>query len=151
MSATENSIPIEAWNTVLFDKFCRFRNVLTHGLSDHSAEFFKRNAYPKGERILDVGCGFGDTTQQIAKQVGPSGTAVGVDCARNFIDIAEREAREAQLPNASFLIADVQADNLSGPYDHIFSRFGTMFFNLPGAALRNIRRALKPKDRKAHV
>ena len=99
MSSTENTIPIEAWNTVLFDKFCRFRNVLTHGLSDHSEEFFKRNTYPKGGRVLDVGCGFGDTTQQIAKQVGPSGVAVGVDCAQNFIDIAKREAREAQLAN----------------------------------------------------
>lgn len=151
MSSTENAIPIEAWNTVLFDKFCRFRNVLTHGLSDHSTEYFKRNAYPAGSRILDVGCGFGDTTQEIAIQVGPSGTAVGVDCARNFIDIAKREAREAQLANASFLLADVQADPLSGPYDHVFSRFGTMFFNLPGAALRNIRRALKPDGKFAMI
>jgi len=151
MSSTENSIPIEAWNTVLFDKFCRFRNVLTHGLSDHSEKYFKRNTYPKGGRILDIGCGFGDTTQQIAKQVGPSGAAVGVDCAQNFIDIAKREAREAQLANASFLLADVQADHLSGPYDHIFSRFGTMFFNLPGAALRNIRRALKPDGKFAMI
>ena len=151
MSSTENAIPIEAWNTVLFDKFCRFRNVLTHGLSDHSAEFFKRNAYPAGSRILDVGCGFGDTTQQIAKQVGPLGVAVGVDCAQNFIDIAEREARGAQLANTSFLLADVQADHLSGPFDHVFSRFGTMFFNLPGAALRNIRHALKPNGKFAMI
>ena len=134
MSSTENAIPIEAWNTVLFDKFCRFRNVLTHGLSDHSDRIFQDGTpIPRASRILDVGCGFGDTTQQIAMQVGPSGAAVGVDCARNFIDIAKREAREAQLANASFLLADVQADHLSGPYDHVFSRFGTMFFNLPGA------------------
>jgi len=112
---------------------------------------FQTGAYPAGGRILDIGCGFGDTTQQIAKQVGPSGAAVGVDCARNFIDIAERELRYAQVANASFLIADVQADDLSGPYDHIFSRFGTMFFNLPGAALRNIRRALKPNGKFAMI
>lgn len=151
MSSTENAIPIEAWNTVLFDKFCRFRNVLTDGLSDHSEKYFERNTYPKGGHVLDVGCGFGDTTQQIARQVGPSGMAVGVDCAENFIDIAKREAREAQFANTSFLLADVQADHLSGPYDHIFSRFGTMFFNLPGAALRNIRRALKPDGKFAMI
>ena len=144
MSGTENSIPIEAWNTILFEKFCQFRNVLTEGLSGHSEEFFKRRAYPARARVLDIGCGFGDTTQQIAKQVGPSGTAVGVDCAKNFIDVAGREAQEARVANASFLVADVQSDDLAGPYDHIFSRFGTMFFNLPGAALRNIRHALKP-------
>ncbi len=144
MSSSDNSIPIEAWNTILFDKFCRFRNVLTEGLSEHSDEFFKRVAYPAGARVLDIGCGFGDTTQLIARQVGPGGTAVGVDCARNFIDLAVREAREAGVANASFIVADVQSDDLAGPYDHIFSRFGTMFFNLPGAALRNIRRALRP-------
>lgn len=144
MSSTDNSIPIEAWNTILFEKFCRFRDVLTHGLSEHSQQFFRQRAYPAGARVLDIGCGFGDTTQQIAKQVGPHGTAVGVDCAANFIDIARRVASEDAAQNASFMVADVQCDDLAGPYDHIFSRFGTMFFNLPGAALRNISRALRP-------
>jgi ubiquinone/menaquinone biosynthesis C-methylase UbiE len=144
MSDTENTIPIEAWNTVLFDKFSRFRTTLTAGLSGHSDELFRRLEYPAGARVLDIGCGFGDTTQRIAQQVGPQGAAVGVDCARNFIDAATRETQEARIGNASFLVADVQADDLRGPYDHAFSRFGTMFFNLPGAALRNIARALKP-------
>ena len=144
MSDADNTIPIEAWNTVLFDKFCRFRYVLTQGLSGHSDELFRRKPYPAGARVLDVGCGFGDTTQRIAAQVNPGGEAVGVDCARNFIDSATREAAEASVKNASFFVADAQTENLRGPYDHVFSRFGTMFFNLPGLALRNIRRALAP-------
>ena len=65
-----NVIPIEAWNSVLFDKFCRFRYVLTHGLSAHSDEVLRRRPYASGGRILDVGCGFGDTTRLIAHQVG---------------------------------------------------------------------------------
>jgi ubiquinone/menaquinone biosynthesis C-methylase UbiE len=117
---------------------------LTTGLSDHSDELFRRVAYPAGARVLDIGCGFGDTTQQIAKQVGPQGEAVGVDCAKNFIDSAIRETKVMGITNASFFVADVQCDDLHGPYDRAFSRFGTMFFNLPGAALRNIGRALKP-------
>lgn len=142
MSDADNTIPIEAWNTVLFEKFSRFRHVLTAGLSGHSDELLRRQPYAAGARVLDVGCGFGDTTQRIATQVGPGGKAVGVDCAQNFIDNAAREA--AALKNASFFVADAQTDDLRGPYDHIFSRFGTMFFNLPGLALRNMRRALKP-------
>ncbi len=144
MSEADNTIPIEAWNTVLFEKFSRFRWALSHGLSDHSDEFFRRRTYPKGARVLDVGCGFGDTTQIIARQVDP-GSAVGVDCAPNFVEAAKREAAESGLSNVSFFAADVQSDDLHGPYDFAFSRFGTMFFNLPGAALRNIRRSLAPR------
>ncbi|HWC62201.1 MAG TPA: class I SAM-dependent methyltransferase, partial [Rhizomicrobium sp.] len=141
---SDNSIPIEAWNTVLFEKFLRFRDTLTTGLSAHSDEALRRHPYPPGARVLDIGCGFGDTTQQIARQIG-GGTAVGVDCAANFIAAAQRETGE--VANASFFVADVQSDDLNGPYDHAFSRFGTMFFNLPGSAFRNIRKALKPGGR----
>jgi len=140
----DNSIPIEAWNTVLYDKFCRFRYVLTEGLSGHSEALLQRRPYPQGARVLDVGCGFGDTTQLIARQVRPGGAAVGVDCAQNFVDAAAKDAAQAAVKNASFFAADVQTDNLRGPYDHAFSRFGTMFFNTPVPALRNIRRALAP-------
>jgi ubiquinone/menaquinone biosynthesis C-methylase UbiE len=94
--------------------------------------------------VLDVGCGFGDSTQLIATRVGPSGEAVGVDCARNFIDAAMNDANAPEAGGASFFVADVQMDDLRGPYDYAFSRFGTMFFMAPGAAMRNIRRALKP-------
>ncbi len=144
MTSADNAIPIEAWNTVLFEKFCRFRYALTEGLSGHSDELFRRRPYPAGARVLDVGCGFGDTTQRIATHVTPGGEVVGIDCAQSFIDIATRETRDASVKNASFLVADAQSDDLQGPYDFIFSRFGTMFFNLPGRALRNLRSALAP-------
>lgn len=147
MNDVNNSIPIEAWNTILFNKFVRFRFVLTQGLSDHSNELLRRHPYPSGARVLDIGCGFGDTTQQIARQVAPGGTAAGVDCAPNFIDAAKRDTAESGIKNAKFFVADVQADDLQGPHDYVFSRFGTMFFNLPGLALRNIRKALAPDGR----
>jgi len=144
MADTSNTIPIEAWNTILFEKFCRFRFVLTHGLSDHSDELLRRRPYPRGARVLDVGCGFGDTTQIIAKQVAPGGSAAGVDCAQNFVDQAARESADAKVANTTFFVADVQTEDLHGPYDAAFSRFGTMFFNMPVPALRNIRKALRP-------
>ena len=140
----ENAIVVEAWNTVLFDKFCRFKHLLIGGLSAHSEEALARHGHPKGVRVLDVGCGFGDSTRLIAQRIGPAGEAVGVDCAENFIKTAEQEAREAGIDNASFFVADVQTEDLRGPYDFAFSRFGTMFFMMPGAAMRNVRRALKP-------
>ncbi|HZQ61484.1 MAG TPA: class I SAM-dependent methyltransferase, partial [Casimicrobiaceae bacterium] len=141
---SNNDIVIEAWNTILYDKFCRFKHLLIDGLSAHSNEALERHAPREGMRVLDVGCGFGDSTRLIARRVGPAGEAVGVDCAERFIRSAQQEAREADIGNASFFVADVQRDDLRGPYDAVFSRFGTMFFNMPGAAMRNIRKGMRP-------
>lgn len=140
----ENAIVVEAWNTVLFEKFTRFKHLLIDGLSAHSDAALARHGHPAGARVLDIGCGFGDSTRQIARRVGPAGAAVGVDCAENFVREAAREAREAGIANASFFVADVQTDDLRGPYDFAFSRFGTMFFMAPGASMRNIRKSLRP-------
>lgn len=141
---SSNDVVVEAWNTVLYDKFVRFRHLLVAGLAGHSDEVLRRNIYPAGARVLDVGCGFGDSTIRIAQLVGPGGEARGVDCAANFVRAAEREAAGAGVTNARFFTADVQSDDLRGPYDGAFARFGTMFFMMPGVALRNIRAALKP-------
>ena len=139
-----NDVIIEAWNTVLFDKFSRFKHLLIDGLSSHSEEALVRHQHNVGHKVLDIGCGFGDSTIRIAKTLGPNGLAVGVDCASNFIKECEMEASKASVENAEFLVADVEADDMGGPYDEAFARFGTMFFNMPGAAMRNIRLSLKP-------
>ena len=81
-----NDIVIEAWNTVLFDKFSRFRHLLIDGLSSHSEEALHRHRHNRGSSVLDIGCGFGDSTLRIAETVGKKGRAYGVDCAANFID-----------------------------------------------------------------
>jgi len=142
--ALSNAVIVEAWNTVLYDKFCRFKHLLIDGLSQHSDAALQRCSFPAGARVLDVGCGFGDSTRRIASQVGPAGEAVGVDCAENFIRDAQAAARQEGVANTHFFAGDVQWGELHGPYDHAFARFGTMFFEMPGAAMRNVRKALKP-------
>ena len=151
MSSTEtrwgpgvNAEAIQAWDGPLFDSFVKFRHIVTTGLGAHGNEALRLHPPQEGERVLDVGCGFGDTTQQIAGLVGASGEAVGVDAAPKFIDAATQEAKDAGVGNASFLVADVQTDPLNGPYDRAFSRMGTMFFVSPVAALRNVRESLVP-------
>jgi SAM-dependent methyltransferase len=139
-----NAEAIQAWDGPLFDSFVKFRHIVTTGLGAHGNEALRLHPPQEGERVLDVGCGFGDTTQQIAGLVGASGEAVGVDAAPKFIDAATQEAKEAGVGNASFLVADVQTDPLNGPYDRAFSRMGTMFFISPVAALRNVRESLVP-------
>ncbi len=139
-----NSEAIEAWNTVLFDKFCQYRDILTTGLGIHGETAMDRANIREGERVVDIGCGFGDTAQVLARRVGPKGKVVGVDAAARFIEAARRECetKAANLPNLEFLVADVERDSLGGPYDVAYSRMGVMFFASPVAALRNIRKSL---------
>lgn len=139
-----NDIVIEAWNTVLFKKFSRFKYLFIEGYAAISEEAFRRHMPTPGAQVLDVGCGFGDCTLAIAKSVGEQGTATGVDCASNFIAECTLAASKEGVKNARFIVADVEVDDLGGPYDEAFARFGTMFFYLPGAAMRNVRLALKP-------
>ncbi len=139
-----NDVIIEAWNTVLFEKFSRFKYLFIEGYASISEEALKRHRPSVGANVLDVGCGFGDCTLEIAKFVGEQGFATGVDCASNFIVECEKAAVEQGSNNARFIVADVETDDLGGPYDEAFARFGTMFFNLPGLAMRNVLSSLKP-------
>jgi ubiquinone/menaquinone biosynthesis C-methylase UbiE len=154
MSATEsrwgsgvNAEAIEAWDGPLYDRFVRFREIVTTGLGVHGEEALRVVPPRAGQRVLDVGCGFGDTTQRIAGLVGPDGEAVGVDAAPRFVDTARREAAQAGVANARFLVADVQTEAFEERFDLAFSRFGTMFFANPVPALRHMREALVPGGR----
>ncbi len=142
---TANEEAIRAWDGPLYERFVRFREIVTTGLGAHGEEALRLHPPGPGAKVLDVGCGFGDTTQRIAGLVGPAGEVVGVDAAPRFIQDAICEAREASVANVRFLVADVQV-GLGGEerFDMAFSRFGTMFFASPVAALRNVRAALVP-------
>ena len=147
----ENAEAIQAWDGPLFDRWIKFRHIVTTGLGAHGDAALKLLPPQQGQRVLDIGCGLGDTTQQIAALVGTEGEAVGVDAAENFIAMATSEAAEAGVENARFLVADVQTDDLGGPYDMAFSRMGTMFFISPVAAMRNVCKSLVPGGRLAMV
>ncbi|MDX6581831.1 MAG: hypothetical protein QOI10_1015 [Solirubrobacterales bacterium] len=145
--AADNEEAHEAWNGVLFDRFGEFREIIIGSLGAHGAEALRLNPPTAGERVLDIGCGYGDTTQEIARMVGADGSAHGVDVAERFIEIARTESAEAGVENVSFEACDVQTATFPATYDYAFSRFGTMFFANPVAALRNVRNGLVPGGR----
>jgi SAM-dependent methyltransferase len=145
--ASANEEAIEAWNGVLFDRFVAFRDIVTTGLGAHGEAGLAWSPPRLGERVIDIGCGFGDTTQRLGELVGADGEALGVDVAERFIEQAQREAAEAGTTNVRFTVADVQATELEQGFDYAFSRMGTMFFANPVAALRNVRQALVPGGR----
>jgi ubiquinone/menaquinone biosynthesis C-methylase UbiE len=140
-----NAEAIAAWDGPLFERFVRFQHIVTAGLANHGDEALRLHPPRPGERVLDIGCGFGDTTQQIAALVGPEGEAVGVDAAPRFIEAASADAARNQVANARFAVADVERQlPVEQRFDRAFSRFGTMFFANPVAALRNVHAALVP-------
>ena len=143
-AAGSNDEATAAWNGVLFDKFVRFRSILTTGCTRHSDAALSCLSVAPGARALDVGCGFGDVTSVLARVVGAAGWVRGVDVADRFVDAARTDARRAGVANAEFFRADAQGDPLGGPYDLVFSRFGTMFFASPVAAMRNLKSISDP-------
>jgi SAM-dependent methyltransferase len=145
--AAENEEATEAWSGVLFDRFVEYRDLIVEGLRAHGDAAMLLYPPEPGDRVIDIGCGFGDTTQQLAGLVGPDGQAVGVDVSEPFIRASIAEAAEAGVENVEFFAADVQVGDLQGPYDYAFSRMGLMFFANPVQALRNIRGSLRPGGR----
>src|SRR4051794_25645957 len=142
--AGANSEAIAAWDGPLYDRFVRFRHIVTAGLGAHGERALELYPPRPGDRVLDIGCGFGDTTQRIAAMVGDAGEAVGVDAAERFIETARTEAGEAGVANARFLVGDVQSHTFDDRFEMAFSRMGTMFFTNPVVALRNVRSAIVP-------
>ncbi|MBJ7328310.1 MAG: class I SAM-dependent methyltransferase [Solirubrobacteraceae bacterium] len=139
-----NDEATEAWNTVLFDRFSEYRHIFVTGLTQFGDDAMAHDPPKRGDRVVDLGCGFGDTTQQLARIVGPTGHAVGIDAAARFVEASREEAAATGAENVEFLVADVQAGVPGGPYEYAFARMGTMFFANPVAAMRNVRQALLP-------
>ncbi len=145
--AAANEEAVEAWSGVLFDRWAKYRDVLAISIQPFSDAAYGLCRPQPGERVLDVGCGLGETTLALAEMVGPEGVVVGVDAGERFTGAAATEAANAGVGHVSYMTGDVQVADLGGPYDLAFSRFGTMFFANPVAALRNVRSSLRPGGR----
>ncbi len=145
--AAENREATEAWSGPLFETFVRFRDLVTGGLGAHGETAMRAHPPRPGDKVIDLGCGFGDTTQWLAGLVGDSGEVVGIDVSRPFIETARKEAGEAGVENVRFEVGDVQVTEFEETFDYAFSRMGIMFFANPVQALRNVRAALAPGGR----
>ena len=143
-TATERSEFVDFWNEILVPKFVRFRHVLVGGLTHHSARVFPTLEVRAGDRVVDVGCGFGDTAIELAKRVGSKGSVLGIDCCDAFLEHGRRDAKAAGVDNVRVVEGDVQTWPFESVHDFCFSRFGTQFFENPVFALRNMRKSLRP-------
>jgi ubiquinone/menaquinone biosynthesis C-methylase UbiE len=101
-----------------------------------------------GGRVLDVGCGVGDTTLDAARRVGPSGLALGVDGSLTMLEQARRRAADAGLAHVGFVHADAQAQRFAPlRFDAIVSTRAQDVFADPDAGFANLARTLRPGGR----
>jgi SAM-dependent methyltransferase len=145
-----NAAQAAYWNEVAGRSWAEFQEGLDRQVAPLGRRAMAALAPAPGERIIDIGCGAGETSLELARAVGGGGSILGVDLSEPLLEIARRRA--VGMAALDFRQADAQTFPFDpGAFDAAFSRFGIMFFENPAAAFANIRRALKPSGRLAFV
>ena len=151
-STGPNAEQITYWNDAAAPKWITYQRILDEQIRPLGLAVMDRAAIRSGERVLDVGCGCGDTSLELSRRVGADGSVVGIDIATPMLERAKQNAAEAGVTNVRFENADAQTQALpAGAFDLVFSRFGVMFFATPAAAFRNLRSALRDGGRVGFV
>ena len=140
-----NEEQIALWNDTAGRASVELQETLDRALEPFEDLLVRAVAARKARRVLDIGCGTGSTTLAVARQIGPKGTAVGVDISEPMIALAKQRAERESAP-PRFFCADAQTHAFeTASFDMIVSRFGVMFFDDPVRAFANLRRAAAPK------
>jgi SAM-dependent methyltransferase len=147
-----NSDQIQYWNGAPGEAWRRRHELLERQLGDVGRLAMDAAAVAPGERVLDVGCGCGSTSLELARRVGSGGSVTGIDVSGHLIVEARTRATQSGLEPVGFLLADAQTVDLAvESIDLVYSRFGVMFFEHPAAAFANLRRSVRPGGRVAFV
>ena len=146
-----NAPQIEHWNGETGKRWTQHQDRLDEMLEPFSAALLDLAAIREGESIMDIGCGCGATTFEMAAKAGRAGQALGVDISAPMIARAKERAAAAGS-HAEFLLADAATHSFAPQsFDLLASRFGIMFFVEPVEAFSHLRKALKAEGRIAFV
>ena len=142
-----NADQADFWNGPGGETWTTQRDRFNTMLRPIGLEVLKRAQPQSGEHVLDVGCGTGETTGDLARHVTPGGSVTGLDISDLMLDEARKHNQGHNVP-VHFHAADAQTHAFDDDaFDLVFSRFGVMFFEDSVAAFANLARALKPNGR----
>ncbi len=139
MTKGSNADQIDYWNSASGLKWVTLQHEIDDVFQAVSDRLLDRAGPAMGQKILDIGCGAGALSLNLAGRVGPAGSVLAVDIAKALLQRAEERRLSAGLDNLAFREADAQVHPFEpAGFDLAVSRFGVMFFEDPVAAFANI-------------
>jgi SAM-dependent methyltransferase len=147
-----NAAQAEYWNSEPGQSWIAHQEALDQRLAPLTGLLMSRARIRPGEHAIDIGCGTGTITLQLAADVGAHGAVLAIDISEPLLAAARRRALHGGLANVRLVRADAQTHRFErGCHDVLVSRFGVMFFDDPVAAFANLASALRPRGRLAFV
>jgi SAM-dependent methyltransferase len=144
---TDNSEQIAEWNGALGQRWVAMQREIDRIVVPFGDAALKIAAPQPGERVIDIGCGCGDTSLNIARIVGKAGAVLGIDVSTPMLEVARSRAALADCAHLAFREGDASEAELPANTDLLFSRFGVMFFSQPTQALSHLRGSLRAGGR----
>lgn len=135
-----NKTQIELWDGRVGEKWVAHQTNLDAMLSHVTAELVKRAGNVNGLRVLDIGCGTGETCIQ---WLAGGAHVTGVDISSPMLALAQKRTHE----KATFINADASIWKSETPFDLAVSQFGVMFFDNPESAFKNIAQNIRTGGR----
>ena len=143
----DNSEQIAEWNGALGQRWVAMQREIDRIVVPFGDAALKAAAPQPGERVIDIGCGCGDTSVEIARIVGEAGAVLGIDVSQPMLEVARLHCARANWAHLSFCDGDASEAELPANTDLLFSRFGVMFFSQPSQAFSHLRRSLRQGGR----
>jgi SAM-dependent methyltransferase len=151
MSEPNDNTIRDAWRGAVAERWVQEQARLDEMMAPFGQAAQMTLAAVSGEWVLDVGCGAGTTSFELAHSVGPTGGVFGIDISEPLLEHAQVRAGAAGVSNVQFVLADAANHRFERGFDALYSRFGVMFFSDPVGAFNNLHGALNSSGRVAFV
>src|SRR5438105_308914 len=145
--AADNSEQIAEWNGALGQRWIAMRQEIDRIVAPFGDAALRAAAPQPGERVIDIGCGCGDTSIEIARLVGATGSVFGIDVSQPMLEVARARGALVNCAHLAFRDGDASEVELPENIDLLFSRFGVMFFSQPSRAFDHLRKSLRADGR----